>query len=932
MSSNFVPGTLIRARGRDWVVQPESTDKALSLRPLGGSDEDIQVIIPYLERMPVELATFPPPDPASPGAYDSAVLLRDALRLKLRSGAGPFRSFGKIAVEPRAYQLVPLLMALKQQVVRLLIADDVGIGKTIEAALIAREFVDRGEITRFAVLCPPHLVDQWVQELSDRFHFSAVAVSASSVSRLERETPPGVSLFTHFPYVVISLDYIKSERHVNQFLANAPELILVDEAHTCTVAGLAKQRRWELLEKLSNDPERHMIMLTATPHSGNDQAFHNLLSLLDRRFAGLMSGTVRSDDPLRRKLAEHFVQRKRIDIGEWKDSSVFPTRKIKEVTYSLTGEWARFFDDVRSYCQSLATNAEARKHHASPIIWYATLALLRCASSSPASAVSALTKKLQGDDASLVAEEEDASLEDGDTSEADFSDTEPAVALDDDPVLLSLIKKAEMLRGASGDPKLVALVHQVESLLSEGFRPVVFCRYIATAEYVAENLRSRFPKASVDAVTGLYTPEERKVRVDQLFLAPSAILVATDCLSEGVNLQHGFNAVLHYDLAWNPTRHEQREGRVDRFGQKSKEVRCIMLYGQDNPVDGFILNVILRKAQAIKGELGILVPLPEDRSRMRLAMVKSALMRQGNQTYSQSEFLFDEPMAPIESAWRDAVEKAKANRSLFSQQRIKPSEVMPEWERQAESLGGSEDVRRFTETVLTRAGSPLEPVSKESFKLVLSGLPAILKERFAGLGIRQQVRIGFSLPTESTSAFIHRSNPIVGLLADAVLENALGDFPAQGSGIPLASRAAAFETKSVSTLTRIYLVRVRHQLSYDKDTGTKRHLLAEESIAVGIQGIHNPHILQGKEAERLLDAHPSANISTEAMRRALKDALDWYGNNRSVFDKFALERANTLLNDHRRVRDASAARGQYSVKPSLPVDLIGMYVLLPSDL
>ena len=139
--------------------------------------------MPSLESTKVESATFPPPDSSTPGSYSSAILLRDALRLKLRSGAGPFRSFGHIAVEPRAYQLVPLLMALKMPVVRLLIADDVGIGKTIEAGLIVRELLDRGEISRFAVLCPPHLVEQWQSELLERFHIRAAAVTA------ERRSP-----------------------------------------------------------------------------------------------------------------------------------------------------------------------------------------------------------------------------------------------------------------------------------------------------------------------------------------------------------------------------------------------------------------------------------------------------------------------------------------------------------------------------------------------------------------------------------------------------------------------------------------------------------------------------------------------------------------------------------------------------------------------
>src|SRR5213595_2690452 len=112
-------------------------------------------------------------------------MLRDAVRLGFRSSAGPFRSFGHIAVEPRPYQLVPLLMALRLDPVRLLIADDVGIGKTVEALLIARELFDRGEVHRMAVLCPPHLAEQWQAELARKFHIEAELVGAGSAARLE---------------------------------------------------------------------------------------------------------------------------------------------------------------------------------------------------------------------------------------------------------------------------------------------------------------------------------------------------------------------------------------------------------------------------------------------------------------------------------------------------------------------------------------------------------------------------------------------------------------------------------------------------------------------------------------------------------------------------------------------------------------------------
>ncbi|MFS8585551.1 MAG: ATP-dependent helicase, partial [Acidimicrobiia bacterium] len=152
---SYAPGSLVTARGREWVVLPESSDELVMVRPLGGTDDEVTGILPELE--PVEPATFRLPDPDDLGDYRSARMLRDALRLGFRSSAGPFRSVGKIAVEPRPYQLVPLLMALKLDPVRLLIADDVGIGKTIEAALVAKELLEQGDARKRAVLCPPHL-------------------------------------------------------------------------------------------------------------------------------------------------------------------------------------------------------------------------------------------------------------------------------------------------------------------------------------------------------------------------------------------------------------------------------------------------------------------------------------------------------------------------------------------------------------------------------------------------------------------------------------------------------------------------------------------------------------------------------------------------------------------------------------------------------
>jgi SNF2 family DNA or RNA helicase len=145
-----------------------------------------------------------------------------------------------------------------------MIADDVGIGKTIEAGLILRELLDRREVDRFAILCPPHLVEQWTTELKGKFDLDAVAVTASSAARLERSLAASQSLFEAHSYTVVSLDHIKAEKRRDSFARACPQFVIVDEAHACVGSHMGRQQRFELLKRLSEDDQRHLLLLTAT--------------------------------------------------------------------------------------------------------------------------------------------------------------------------------------------------------------------------------------------------------------------------------------------------------------------------------------------------------------------------------------------------------------------------------------------------------------------------------------------------------------------------------------------------------------------------------------------------------------------------------------------------------------------------------------------
>lgn len=309
-------GSVVNCRDRDWVVLPSDNPDVIRLRPLSGNEDEVCGIFRRLELELIASTEFPVPIPEAVQNHEAALLLMDAARLSLRNGAGPFRSLGRLSVYPRPYQLVPLLMALRLETVRLLIADDVGIGKTIEAGLIAREMIDRQEVKRLAVLCPPHLCEQWQKELREKFHIEAVVIRSGTVGKLERSLPSeDHHVFGYYPHIIVSLDYAKSDKRRASFLTHCPDLVIVDEAHTCarpSGQSTSQQQRHQLVQAIAEKQSQHLILLSATPHSGIEESFLSILGLLKPEFA--VMDLEHLPEPQRIKLASHFIQRRRADV------------------------------------------------------------------------------------------------------------------------------------------------------------------------------------------------------------------------------------------------------------------------------------------------------------------------------------------------------------------------------------------------------------------------------------------------------------------------------------------------------------------------------------------------------------------------------------------------------------------------------------------
>jgi superfamily II DNA or RNA helicase len=830
-------------------------------------------------------------------------------------------------------------MALRQEPVRLLIADDVGIGKTVEACLISRELLDRGEIERIAVLCPPHLAEQWQGELKDKFHIEAELVLPSTAPRLERGLPTGESLFHRYPCVVVSMDFIKSDRRRDEFARACPEFVIVDEAHTCAVAagrGGGRHQRHQLIKTLSQGEKRHVVLVTATPHSGKEEAFRSLLALLKPEFVDLphdLAGEVHRKE--RRKLARHFVQRTRADIRHFaNEDTPFPDREDAEASYELTPEYRALFDRALKYARETVADPEGG-HHRQRVRWWSALALLRSLASSPAAAAATLRNRASTaetesvEDADEIGRRTVLDLESDDLAEV--VDVAPGA----DPEaeggkssarqrLLALARDAEKLQGEK-DAKLSKAVGLIAGLVKDGFRPIVFCRFIPTAEYVARELRDRVPRpVTVEAVTGLHPPANREARVLELAKAAQRVLVATDCLSEGINLQEHFDAVMHYDLAWSPTRHEQRAGRVDRYSQPQPKVRVLTYFGKDNRIDGIVLDVLLRKHKAIRSSTGVSIPVPVDSNEIVEAIFEGLLLREQGSIQDVLPGL-EEYLKPkredLHVQWDAAAERERRSRSVFAQESLKVDEVAAELEEARRSAGSARDVERFSLEALTLHRAVVTPRDGR-YELRLTEAPRALRDL---MGVPDEFAARFDLPVQDGEVYLSRTHPYVEGLAAHVMDTALDEKLDS-----VARRCGAVRTAAVQTRTALLVVRFR----FDVVSRRSRRMwcqLGEECRVLAFRGAPDQaEWLDDREAETLLDAEPGANILPEQASDFVRRVCDAFDGLRPRLEEEAWRRAAALVEAHSRVRKAANVPSlAYEAEPQLPPDVLGIYVLLP---
>lgn len=938
----YKPGSLVRVRNREWVVMPSADEELVLLKPLDGSEEEITgIYLPLgFKEDKIESAEFPIPDTADIGDIDTARLLYNAARLSFRSGAGPFRSLAKLSFRPRSYQMVPLIMALKLKPVRLFIADDVGVGKTIEALLIVKELLERREIKRFAIICLPHLCEQWQDELRDKFGIEAVIIRSNTQTRLDREIHGDTSVYEYYPYQVISIDYIKSDLRRQVFIQQCPEMIVVDEVHTCarpTGAIKSQQQRYHLIHDIAHKPGQNIIMLTATPHSGKPEEFKSLIGLLKPEFNDIDLPSASQEQ--RKELAKHLVKRRRADVERWMgEETVFPVRESGEIAYDLSKSYAMVYDDVLTFARGLmsADNTHAGRQR---VHYWTALALLRGVMSSPAAGVEMLMNRAKNIEVSedLYADESNPVLDEDYGGEGDYIPTQVIektnFSSNQIKKLNELAQSLERIQDLENDRKASGALKIIKQWIDDGFHPVVFCRYIATAKYLGDLLKAELlrPDRTVDlqVITSEDPDEIRKERIEAMKGSKKRVLIATDCLSEGINLQELFTAVLHYDLPWNPNRLEQREGRVDRFGQEAPKVKAFLYFSKQNPIDGVVFRVILSKVREIRKSFGFSMPFPEDSKSIMDTVLNAVLLKPRKaDDYYQLTLDFGEGDTvgqneiKVSKSYEEAAAREKQSRDLFAQHAIKANEIEEDLKQADEAIGNVQAVRDFVVESINLLGAQIEKKAK-GYVLYTTNLPEPLKQL---LPDDNQVKISFESPTPEGFHYLGRNHQFVEQLCQTLMA---GAFMHDLNHAP--SRAAVIRTKDVSIKTTLMLFRVRNLIE-DIDDGHR--VVAEEMLGWGYRGSPDDgDYLSHDDAKSLMSStHPTGNITSQAQKSFFGKEIMLINPLRkkgSPLDDIALNRARALVEAHSRFRKVTGGSRYREVTPVLPMDIMGIYILLP---
>ena len=585
-------------------------------------------------------------------AFMNAVRWGVVSAARSRELQAPFRA----SVDMEDYQLEPLVRALQMPRVNLLIADDVGLGKTIEAGLVAHELLLRRRIRRILIVCPASLQVQWRDQMRDKFGLDYKIVDSNLLKDLRRTRGLRVNPWNHVPRLITSVDFLKRERPMRQFRDLLPgphedpfprrfDLLIVDEAHNVAPPGTGRYAtdslRTQAVRELAPHFE-HRLFLTATPHNGYKESFTALLELLDdQRFA-------RGIDADQSQVRTVMIRRLKTEIVHPTTGAPrFPKRELTALEIQYSDAERKVHADLRQYAHLRRTTESPAERVA---VEFVLKLLKKRLFSSPAAFASTLEKHVNAVGKPLgrqkrarrpvsesilqtymdrLEEEfaDDDELEDSTEEALDAAGAFFRELNKEEQSLLKSVQKYAADAGNRADSKAQRLLEWLKSELRPDGRwterrVLIFTEYRATQKYLLQLFAGEGLLADERTLIlhGGMDQDERE-RVKAAFQANPAdskvrILLATDAASEGIDLQNHCSRLIHYEIPWNPNRLEQRNGRLDRHGQKAPQVDVYHFVGAgyDSPTferDGENLEADLeflyraaRKVENIREDLG----------------------------------------------------------------------------------------------------------------------------------------------------------------------------------------------------------------------------------------------------------------------------------------------------------------------------------------
>ena len=547
--------------------------------------------------------------------YDENYLRYVVLLSKIKNEtADGFLSSLASGIIPLPHQLHVLNRAMENNNIRYILADEVGLGKTIEAGMIIRELKSRGLVSRILVVCPTGLVNQWSSEMQEKFHEKFQVVLPSDYDTIRRLTD-NEDVYGQFDQVISTMDSIKpiekhagwSQEKVEQYnkeriysiINSGWDLIIIDEAHR--VAGSSGEVARYKLGNLLSQASPYLLLLSATPHNGKTEPFLRLIRLLDAELFPNAKSIVRE------QVAPFLIRTEKREAIDNNGNLLFKKRLTHLVTISWderNGLQRELYEMVSAYVAK-TYNKALRNRKKNMCMIFLLIIMQRMVTSSTAAIRQSLERRLnvlleQSTYIGNLKEEDldELNIEDG------VEDAIKAVSLNMEQEieeLKQIISLAKQAQFQNQDAKVEPLLNEIDAILSEDRtqKVIVFTEFVATQAYLQELLTKR--GYSVTILNGGMSIDERNAAIQE-FKNSTGIFISTDAGGEGLNLQFA-NIIINYDLPWNPMKIEQRCGRVDRIGQQRDVHIYNFILGET--VENRVREVLEEKLSVIFKEMGV---------------------------------------------------------------------------------------------------------------------------------------------------------------------------------------------------------------------------------------------------------------------------------------------------------------------------------------